>query len=313
MHWNETKGTLGSGRYALSPSATRTMTQTPPTSDGQFPPPDLSDELLQELDLLFQGLAVPSEPANYSGQDTVVMPDSMTQFLDETSRFRRTDTQQKPKNSPQNTGQGVKSRPTPEASGKPGTDVEVAIREPPSKVRGAVGHPPAPTPVADQSEHDRTDGVAYLIESISRAIVRTAPHGIAGNTERVTRRKETAERLHEMALKCDRRALAEAVLALKEMVYDLLHLRSSITALSAASSRASIALNQTEHRLHQLEAFHEQLLGAIATLVPEAGPLTDKHAQGESRLAAALNVLEALSKSHKQGEDGLTEQTVGGG
>ncbi len=136
---------------------------------------------------------------------------------------------------------------------------------------------------------DRGEGVEYLIESLARAILRTAPRsgdedsGISG--ERV----RSAQRLHDVARKGGREALAEAGMALKTLVHDVLRLRERAALMAHANQNATGQQRSNEHKLIETTARIEHLFGAIASCLAPVDP-DAAAAIGDTRTEPAARV-----------------------
>lgn len=144
------------------------------------------------------------------------------------------------------------------------------------------------------------ESVNYLIESIARAVQRTAPRDSDPDAQNAPRRHQIAERLHSLAPEAGREALAEAVLALKELVHDFLRLRERCTLLATTSASAYSALNANEHRLIDLQGSLDRLLGTLAGMLSGAdsgltATIQNRQAGLGERMQAAETALSALA------------------
>ncbi len=156
-----------------------------------------------------------------------------------------------------------------------------AEREESGRVRLAI--------TAQFDSDDRGEGVEYLIESLARAILRTAPRSGDEDANISGERVRSAQRLHDVARKGGREALAEAGMALKTLVHDVLRLRERAALMAHANQNATSQQRSNEHKLIETTARIEHLFGAIASCLAPVDP-DAAAAIGDTRTEPAARV-----------------------
>jgi hypothetical protein len=150
--------------------------------------------------------------------------------------------------------------------------------------------------LAFPAETGETPGVAYMVESIARAVARTAPREGDADANLTEERMAAAKQVQELATTESPDGPPRAVLALSGLVHDFLRMRERATLLSSMSANVYSTLNRNEHKLLEVQGGFDRLLGIIAHASVDADALTqklltDRHAQIADRVRAAEVIL----------------------
>lgn len=179
--------------------------------------------------------------------------------------------------------------PIPERRGTPSETISLSPSEL-EQLRGDTARFEAKVTYRKPSE--QTPLLAYLAVSVARAVARTAPRGQDPDAAMGSDRLTAARKIEELAASNPSDAAPSAVLALKDLVHDVLRLRERAALLNSSTASAYSALNSTEHKLIELRSDLDRVLAAVARAAasPDA-VLLDAHASHAARVAAAEHAL----------------------
>jgi chromosome segregation ATPase len=146
--------------------------------------------------------------------------------------------------------------------------------------------------VSYRKPDEQTPSLTYLAVSVARAVARTAPRGQDPDAALGEDRLAAAREIEALASRSPIAAAPAAVLALKDLVHDVLRLRERAALLNSTSASAYSTLNITEHKLIELRSYFDRILAAVArcTSNPDL-VLIDSHAAHGLRVGAAETAL----------------------
>ncbi|MBN8524598.1 MAG: hypothetical protein J0M02_04595, partial [Planctomycetes bacterium] len=146
--------------------------------------------------------------------------------------------------------------------------------------------------VSYRKPDEQTPSLTYLAVSVARAVARAAPRPQDPDGQVAEDRLNAAREIEALATTSPIAAAPAAVLALKDLVHDVLRLRDRARLLTSTSASAYSTLNSTENKLIELRTQFEHVMVAVAGAV--AAPdslLLDAHASYPQRVTAAENAL----------------------